>query len=211
MCRRKYTTREVTIMNNIRKSNTRCYYCNEKVGINYRTVDHKTPISRGGETIPENLVMSCERCNSEKGFLTEEEYREYKEIADMIVNKNIKVISLNSLLASYKEERESIISERKGLNKINKEIDKLMLTIRDSKLSESDCYNLCKMLQDNLKKRDIANNKIVKLENNLRNFKKHKKEAKRMLLLTETEIRNNYMNEYLGIKGIELMEKLNFI
>lgn len=202
MCRRKYTTREVTIMNNIRKSNTRCYYCNEKVGINYRTVDHKTPISRGGETIPENLVMSCERCNSEKGFLTEEEYREYKEIADMLVSKNIKVSTLNSLLDSYKAERNSLICERKSLNKINKEIDKLILTIRDSKLSSSDCYKLCKMLQDNLKERDIANNKIIKLENNLRNSKKYKKEAKRMLLLIENEIRNDYMNEYLSIKGL---------
>lgn len=202
MCKRKYKAKEVTLMNNIRKSNTRCYYCNEKVGINYRTVDHKIPLARGGLTTSDNLVMSCEKCNSEKGFLTEKEYREYKEIADIMVSKNIKVSTLNSLLDSYKAERESIISERKGLNKINKEIDKLILTIRDSKLSESDCYNLCKMLQENLKERDIANNKIIKLENNLRNFKKYKKEAKRMLLLTETEIRNNYMNEYLSVKGL---------
>lgn len=201
MCRRKYTTREVAIMNNIKKSNTRCYYCNEKVGINYRTVDHKIPISRGGLTVGKNLVMSCEKCNSEKGFLTEEEYREYKEIADMMVSKNIKVSTLNSFLDFYKAERNSLISEKKNLNKINKEIDKLILTIRDSKLLKIDCYNLCKMLQDNLKERDIANNKIIKLENNLRNSKKHKKEAKRMLLLTESEIRNNYMNEYLSVKG----------
>lgn len=202
MCKRKYTTREVTLMNNIRKSNTRCYYCNEKVGINYRTVDHKIPVSRGGETIATNLVMSCERCNSEKGFLTEEEYREYREVADMLVSKNIKVTSLNSLLDSYKAERKSIISERKSLNKINKEIDKLILIIKDSKLSTSDCYNLCKMLQDNLKERDIANNKIIKLENNLRNFRKYKKVAKIMLLLTESEIRSNYMDEYLSVKGL---------
>lgn len=202
MCKRKYTTREVTLMNNIRKSNTRCYYCNEKVGINYRTVDHKIPVSRGGETIATNLVMSCERCNSEKGFLTEEEYREYREVADMLVSKNIKVTSLNSLLDSYKAERKSIISERKSLNKINKEIDKLILIIKDSKLSTSDCYNLCKMLQDNLKERDIANNKIIKLENNLRNFRKYKKVAKIMILLTESEIRSNYMDEYLSVKGL---------
>lgn len=202
MCKRKYTTREVTLMNNIRKSNERCYYCNDKVGINYRTVDHKTPVSRGGLTVGKNLVMSCQKCNSEKGFLTEEEYREYREIADIMVSKNIKVSTLNSLLDSYKAERKLLISERNGLNKINKEIDKLMLTIRDSKLSTSDCYNFCKMLQDNLKERDIANNKIIKLENNLRNSKKNKKEAKRMLLLTKTEIRSNCMNEYLSVKGL---------
>lgn len=153
-------------------------------------------------TVGKNLVMCCEKCNSEKGFLTEEEYREYREIADIMVSKNIKVSTLNSLLDSYKAERKSLISERNGLNKINKEIDKLMLTIRDSKLSTSDCYNFCKMLQDNLKERDIANNKIIKLENNLRNSKKNKKEAKRMLLLTKTEIRSNCMNEYLSVKGL---------
>lgn len=203
MCRRQYTTEETLLINTIKKLNTRCYYCGNKVGMNYRTVDHKTPISRGGETILENLCMSCEKCNSEKAFLTEEEYKEYKKVADMRVNKNVKVIALNSLLDSYKEDSESAIYEKKRLSKINKEIDNIILTIRASKVG--DWYKLCKMLQDKLVERDIANNKLITLENKLRNSKKHKKQAKRMLLLTENKIRNEYKKEYVSIKDIELI------
>ncbi len=68
-----------------------------------------------------------------------------------------------------------------------------------------DWYKLCKMLQDKLVERDIANNKLITLENKLRNSKKHKKQAKRMLLLTENKIRNEYKKEYVSIKDIELI------
>ncbi|MBS4956590.1 MAG: HNH endonuclease [Clostridium sp.] len=208
MCDRKYSKKELTLMNNIKKSNERCYYCRCVVKESKRTVDHKIPVSRGGLTKQDNLVMSCKECNIEKGFLTEEEYREYREIADIKVNENIKVSALNSLLASYKEDSELAIKEKKRLRKINKEIDKLILTIRDSKLLENDCYNFCKVLQDNLKERDIANNKLMKLENNLRNSKKHKKEVKKILLLTENKIRKNYRKQYINIKCVQLTKNL---
>ncbi|MDU5261347.1 MAG: HNH endonuclease, partial [Clostridium celatum] len=164
MCKRKYTAEEKLLINNIKKSNKRCYYCNHGVKESYRTIDHKIPVSRGGFTIPENLVMSCEKCNIEKGFLTEEEYREYKEIADMRVSKNIKVSTLTALINSYKNESDKVRKEKDKLIKLNNEIAKIQLTIRDSKFSASYGYKLCKMLQDNLVEREVVNKNIRDLE-----------------------------------------------
>ena len=42
------------------------------------TRDHKTPKSRGGGS-GDNIVLACQPCNTDKGDLTEEEYREYKK------------------------------------------------------------------------------------------------------------------------------------
>ena len=39
-------------------------------------VDHKVPMSRGGENLPRNLQLLCPECNQAKGTLTDEEYRE---------------------------------------------------------------------------------------------------------------------------------------
>lgn len=40
-----------------------------------RTREHRQPLSRGGEKVPENTVWACNRCNHEKRDLTLEEYR----------------------------------------------------------------------------------------------------------------------------------------
>jgi len=51
-----------------------CYYCGVGTNRGSRTVDHKTPISRGGEHILENVCCACRTCNSSKGKLTAEEF-----------------------------------------------------------------------------------------------------------------------------------------
>lgn len=43
------------------------------------TVDHKTPIWRGGSDNLDNLVSACNRCNTEKGSLTYEEYMKFRD------------------------------------------------------------------------------------------------------------------------------------
>lgn len=45
-----------------------CFYCGQYIGgdSEYRTIDHIVPISKGGLTVPENLVPCCRGCNSSK-------------------------------------------------------------------------------------------------------------------------------------------------
>ena len=47
------------------KAEKRCVYCGEQSS--RLTIDHCTPISRGGDHIAENLVPCCKSCNSSKG------------------------------------------------------------------------------------------------------------------------------------------------
>lgn len=54
-----------------------CYYCHLEVTMKFRTVDHKTPLIRGGLHSAVNLVMACRPCNTSKGAKTEEEFKEY--------------------------------------------------------------------------------------------------------------------------------------
>ncbi|XP_078436549.1 HNH endonuclease [Wolffia australiana] len=47
-----------------------CQYCSSRENL---TIDHVTPISKGGEWKWENLVTACSRCNSRKGQKTLEQ------------------------------------------------------------------------------------------------------------------------------------------
>jgi 5-methylcytosine-specific restriction endonuclease McrA len=38
-------------------------------------VDHRTPLTRGGRNSIDNILPACQKCNTEKGQLTEEEFR----------------------------------------------------------------------------------------------------------------------------------------
>lgn len=50
---------------------TTCHYCFQPRA---NTIDHKTPLSRGGAKDKENTVPACITCNGDKGPLTEYEY-----------------------------------------------------------------------------------------------------------------------------------------
>lgn len=193
-------------MDSIRKSNERCYYCGCVVKESKRTVDHKIPFSRGGLTTSENLVMSCEKCNIEKGFLTEEEYREYKEIADIKVSENTVVVTLTTIINSYKSIEDDARKERSRLNNINKRITEIETTIRQSRFSASDGYKLCKMLQDNLIEREAINSNVRNMQYVRERIKSTKKSTEDELKNIKNKIRKNYRNEYLGIKEVELIK-----
>lgn len=65
-----------------------CHYCGiklkkgaqasqpkiEAAGFGFATIDHKQPESKGGKTIPKNLVFACSQCNHEKDDMTYDEY-----------------------------------------------------------------------------------------------------------------------------------------
>ena len=52
-----------------------CYYCGKQDL--WTHVDHVTPICRGGENTPRNIVPACRDCNSRKKHRTEKEFEEY--------------------------------------------------------------------------------------------------------------------------------------
>jgi 5-methylcytosine-specific restriction endonuclease McrA len=39
------------------------------------TLDHRHPISQGGRNTLDNLCLCCQKCNTAKGDMTEEEFR----------------------------------------------------------------------------------------------------------------------------------------
>jgi 5-methylcytosine-specific restriction endonuclease McrA len=63
---------------NIKKYGTlTCYICNEKIVFNNDHLEHRTPLSRGGDNSYSNLAVACSFCNLSKHSMTEQEYREY--------------------------------------------------------------------------------------------------------------------------------------
>jgi hypothetical protein len=54
-----------------------CAYCGTE-GVSL-LIEHRTPLSRGGEHTKANIVPACERCNLSKSTKTEAEWQEHKE------------------------------------------------------------------------------------------------------------------------------------
>lgn len=52
-----------------------CTYCRLPITLFNWQLDHRTPLSRGGDDSQENLGFPCEDCNQQKGALTETEYK----------------------------------------------------------------------------------------------------------------------------------------
>jgi len=53
-----------------------CIYCGKDPA---GTVDHKTPLVRGGSNTRENTVPCCKKCNNKKGRMTYSEYMKQVE------------------------------------------------------------------------------------------------------------------------------------
>lgn len=43
-----------------------CYYCEKKTETQFLTMDHKVPISKGGKSTKNNIVLCCKDCNTKK-------------------------------------------------------------------------------------------------------------------------------------------------
>jgi 5-methylcytosine-specific restriction endonuclease McrA len=68
---------EQDVIEMLNRQGRKCHYCGCDVSSGKHTVDHSIPISRGGSNWPENLVVSCARCNAIKGVKTPPEFYEY--------------------------------------------------------------------------------------------------------------------------------------
>jgi len=54
--------------------NGQCHYCSKPLVIRDMTLDHMTPLSRGGADHVSNLCGACYPCNNDKGSMTAEEF-----------------------------------------------------------------------------------------------------------------------------------------
>lgn len=52
-----------------------CFYCKQETPRELRTIDHKTPLVKGGGHVASNLVMACWTCNCSKRDLDEHEFK----------------------------------------------------------------------------------------------------------------------------------------
>jgi hypothetical protein len=68
-----------------------CPYCNKKKDYTVSEADHIYPISKGGQSVIQNMVLICRSCNSKKGnktlrnFSLNEKY-DYEQICDRLIN-----------------------------------------------------------------------------------------------------------------------------
>ena len=126
---RIYTFKEKLAINHVKSQKPReCYYCKQPLSISKITIEHKHPLSRGGKTVIENLAMCCEKCNLEKGDMTEKEYYIYKEKQKQLqenfelskVIKDISNVFENTIKRSkeVKDEYESVCQEIEYLQEI---------------------------------------------------------------------------------------------
>jgi len=58
----------------IERDGYHCVYCDENLIDGEIHLDHVIPESRGGSTTYDNLQVTCRKCNTAKGILTEEEF-----------------------------------------------------------------------------------------------------------------------------------------
>ncbi len=56
-----------------------CYYCREHFHPAQLSMDHKTPVIRGGRSTKNNLVPCCKGCNNEKKYMLLSEWIAQRE------------------------------------------------------------------------------------------------------------------------------------
>ena len=68
------------------QQDSRCHYC--RVPLTTFSVDHKTPISRGGTNLANNIALTCIDCNHLKFCRTEKEFKIFLDEYVERVNSN---------------------------------------------------------------------------------------------------------------------------
>ncbi len=67
---------DVKILKRVYQNKKQCLYCGTTEDL---TIEHLTPLKRGGDNSYENLDRSCRDCNQSKSRKTHEEFLKYKE------------------------------------------------------------------------------------------------------------------------------------
>ena len=56
-----------------------CYFCSKQFSAKELTMDHLTPLARGGQSTKGNIVPACKECNTKKRTMLPLEWAEYME------------------------------------------------------------------------------------------------------------------------------------
>lgn len=177
-----------------------CYYCKKSITNEKElTVDHLIPLSRGGKDDKTNMVISCRKCNFEKGDLTEEEYIRFNEDYESFEVKK----AINDLLELY----ESIVEKSTKINKEYVELEKSIVDlekkIMNSKFSASEGYKLVISFREAL----IKKNNLEKLRQAYNALHSCVGSSKKALLKVEENIRSNIFRDYYSQIKEELEKK----
>jgi len=64
-------------------SNVTCFYCGTAISVLSSHLEHKKPVSRGGDNSRGNLVLACPSCNLSKGKKTHKEFLRTRETENL--------------------------------------------------------------------------------------------------------------------------------
>jgi hypothetical protein len=139
MSERVYTTGEKRLIDSIKTNLPHvCYYCNKMLtDKDVVTVDHKIPVSRGGLTTKENLVLACVDCNNEKDNMTENEYYEYKNRQDKLLNN----FEYNSVLNDLLNAQTNIINKVESIKNEMLQVENKIKYIQEEMMYNN--FNAC--------------------------------------------------------------------
>lgn len=154
MADRIYTVEEKMIMSNVKsKSPHICYYCEKELAYANTSIDHKTPISRGGLTIEDNLVIACISCNQDKADMTEQEYYIYKQKQKEMMD----TFEVNKAIDQLLEVQSNIMSRytdiKSRFDEVDREIQYLQTELIYDNFNASEGYLYAKKFKELLQEK----------------------------------------------------------
>ena len=70
-----------------------CHYCQCTLTYQMSTLDHKIPVSEGGQSCKNNLVLSCKTCNADKGVIKYKVFRMMKTYERRVIYKGDQIMN----------------------------------------------------------------------------------------------------------------------
>lgn len=117
------------------KGGVYCEYCGKKLNRRNSRIDHKNSKQRGGPSIPDNLAIVCENCNTKKSELNFEEYqeslklsKEEKKAFKDTIQKKVKEIKVPDIPKQWFEEEKvsNIKFYKSSKRRYNKKFEKYL-------------------------------------------------------------------------------------
>ena len=137
----------------------KCIYCDEKLRIKNRTLDHRYPRATGGISITNNLFPCCNKCNSKKSNLTHKEFVDFQEMKKEDRKQYVQLVT------KYKEQ----ILHRIGYVLPNKWVE--YIDVENVKFRKIDYFfhgkKFCRISEFYSKYKHLPRPIIVDKENNL--------------------------------------------